>query len=99
MLVESDLLVNRKANKEVLFVTQSIDDFVMTNLTEFNGRKIIAAEKAKLDLEVSEDDENIPKLSDEEQKEFFDWLGDILKQSVKEVNVRHFPILFETTQH
>ncbi|CCI41117.1 unnamed protein product [Albugo candida] len=76
----------KKANKEVLFVTQSIDDFVMTNLTEFNGRKIIAAEKAKLDLEVSEDDENIPKLSDEEQKEFFDWLGDILKQSVKEVN-------------
>nr|CCA17288.1 heat shock protein 75 kDa putative [Albugo laibachii Nc14] len=75
----------KKANKEVLFVTQSIDDFVMTNLTEYNGRKIIAAEKAKLDLETSQDDETTPKLSEVEQKEFFDWLGGILQENVKEV--------------
>lgn len=63
-----------------------IDDFVMTNVAEFNGRKVVSAETAKLDIEDT-DDASTRKLSEEEQRQFGAWLKLTLEDSIKEVKV------------
>lgn len=79
---------DRKTNKEVLFVYSPIDDFVMTNVGEFNGRKVVSAEHAKLD--IADDDSAGKKLSEDEQRVFGAWLKLTLEDKVKEVKVRRF---------
>ncbi|EEY69328.1 heat shock protein 75 kDa, mitochondrial precursor [Phytophthora infestans T30-4] len=74
----------KKMNKEVLFVYSPIDDFVMTNIAEFNGRKVISAEHAKVDV-VSDDNASGKKLSKDEQDLFGAWLKLTLEDNVKEV--------------
>jgi HSP90 family molecular chaperone len=41
----------KKHGKEVLFLYHTIDDFVMNNLKEFGGRKLVSAETSSVDLE------------------------------------------------
>lgn len=77
----------RKMNKEVLFVYSPIDDFVMTNVAEFNGRKVISAEHAKVDVDSDADSTSKRKLSTDEQQLFGAWLQLTLEDSVKEVKV------------
>ncbi|KAI9914059.1 hypothetical protein PsorP6_005886 [Peronosclerospora sorghi] len=43
--------VNIKMNKERLFVYSPIDKFVMTNVAEFNNRKVISAEHANANVD------------------------------------------------
>uniref|UniRef100_K3WJY4 Histidine kinase/HSP90-like ATPase domain-containing protein n=1 Tax=Globisporangium ultimum (strain ATCC 200006 / CBS 805.95 / DAOM BR144) TaxID=431595 RepID=K3WJY4_GLOUD len=74
----------KKTNKEVLFVYSPIDDFVMTNVGEFNGRKVVSAENAKLDIEDAED-ASAKKLSEDDKQLFGAWLKLTLEDSVKEV--------------
>jgi hypothetical protein len=67
----------------------------MTNVAEFNNRKIVSAENAKLeDLEDAEDATK-PKLSEDEQRLFGAWLKLTLEANVKEVKVRSV----NTTSH
>ncbi|CAI5738756.1 unnamed protein product [Hyaloperonospora brassicae] len=75
----------KKMNKEVLFVYSPMDDFVMTNVAEFNGRKVISAEHAKIDVGSDADDATEKKLSEDEQQLFGAWLKLTLEDSVKEV--------------
>ncbi|CAH0479771.1 unnamed protein product [Peronospora belbahrii] len=75
----------KKMNKEVLFVYSPIDDFVMTNVAEFNGRKVISAEHAKVDIDGTADNAFEKKLSKDEQDLFGAWLKLALEDSVKEV--------------
>lgn len=46
-----------KHNREVLFIFSPIDDFVMTNLTDFEGRKLKNVDSSDIDLGDSKDDE------------------------------------------
>lgn len=64
-----------------------IDDFVMTNVGEFNGRKVVSAENAKIDVEDVED-ASTKKLSEDDKRLFGAWLKLTLEDSVKEVKVR-----------
>ncbi|GMF17328.1 unnamed protein product [Phytophthora fragariaefolia] len=75
----------RKLNKEVLFVYSPIDDFVMTNVAEFNGRKVVSAEHAKIDVDSEDDAASGKKLSKDEQQLFGAWLKLTLEDSVKDV--------------
>ncbi|RQM09011.1 hypothetical protein DD237_000459 [Peronospora effusa] len=75
----------KKMNKEVLFVYSPIDDFVMTNVAEFNGRKVISAEHAKVDVDSDTDSASGKKLSKDEQDLFGAWLKLTLEDNVKEV--------------
>ena len=79
-------------NKEVLFVYSPIDDFVMTNVAEFNGRKVISAEHAKVDVDSDADADSASgkKLSKDEQDLFEAWLKLALEDHVKEVRVRYW---------
>lgn len=78
---------DRKLNKEVLFVYSPIDDFVMTNVAEFNGRKVVSAEHAKVDVDSDDGSASGKKLSKDEQQLFGAWLKLTLEDSVKEVKV------------
>ncbi|CAI5732978.1 unnamed protein product [Peronospora destructor] len=75
----------KRMNKEVLFVYSPIDDFVMTNVAEFNGRKVISAEHAKVDVDSDTDSASEKKLSKDEQDLFGAWLKLTLEDNVKEV--------------
>uniref|UniRef100_M4B908 Histidine kinase/HSP90-like ATPase domain-containing protein n=1 Tax=Hyaloperonospora arabidopsidis (strain Emoy2) TaxID=559515 RepID=M4B908_HYAAE len=77
----------KKMNKEVLFVYSPMDDFVMTNVAEFNGRKVISAEHAKINVDSDGDSTSKKKLSKDEQQLFEAWLKLTLEDSVKEVKV------------
>merc|ERR1712166_75106 len=72
----------KKQGYEVLFTNEDIDDYLLTNVPDFDGKKIESAQSAKLDLQT---DEMSTKLSVEEQKELCDWLKDTLDGRVTEV--------------
>ncbi|KAH9082527.1 hypothetical protein Ae201684P_009850 [Aphanomyces euteiches] len=75
----------KKTKKEVLLVYHSMDDFVMNSVGEFNGRKVVSAEAAKLD--VQEEDASGEKLSDEDANLLTAWLGLKLEDKVSSVSV------------
>lgn len=64
-----------------------IDDFVMTNVGEFNGRKVVSVENAKIDVEDAGETTD-RKLSEDDKQLFSAWLKLTLEDSVKEVKVR-----------
>ena len=52
----------KKHNKEILFLYNSIDDFVMSNIKTFNGRTLVSAEDSSINL----DSNSIDKKNDTE---------------------------------
>src|SRR5437773_6643162 len=70
-------------NLEVLFCYEAVDEYVMNNVREFDGRKLIAADHA--DVKLSD----IPKpegaLSDDDVKKLTAWLKETLGDRVAEV--------------
>jgi HSP90 family molecular chaperone len=73
----------RKNNTEVLFLYQPMDDFVMNNLAEFNGRKLVTAETTDLDL--GEDDSAAPVEIDEDVTAMVGWMKAALDGKVADV--------------
>lgn len=59
----------------------------MTNVGEFNGRKVVSAENAKIDID-DDADASGKKLSEDDKRLFGAWLKLTLEDSVKEVKVR-----------
>ncbi len=81
------LEVFRKNDIDVLFLFEPVDDFVMSALHEYKGKKLISADQSDLDLslskeEISDDDE---KLSADQIASLTSWMGDILSENVSEV--------------
>ena len=80
----------KKADKEVIFVYSAIDDFVMTNLGKYEGRKLVSAEKGDLKLDDDKDvdgDEESGGLSTEAVQELCTWLQITLKDKVAKAKV------------
>jgi TNF receptor-associated protein 1 len=74
----------RARNLEVLFCYESVDEYVMNNVREFDGRKLVAADHADVKLA------DLPKppegaLSDEETNKLTAWLKETLGARVAEV--------------
>jgi HSP90 family molecular chaperone len=75
---------------EVMFLYQSIDDFVMTNLGEYKGKKVVSIESSnaaeeiynlptkKTDDQKDETEEDLPALTGDAFKEFATWLKEML---------------------
>ena len=48
----------KKHNKEVLFLYNTIDDFVMSNVKTFSGRTLLSAETSSIDLDKDSSDKD-----------------------------------------
>src|SRR5262249_45662574 len=70
-------------NLEVLFCYEAVDEYVMNNVREFDGKKIIAADHGDVKLA------DIPKpegaLTDDQVKDLTKWIKDTLGERVAEV--------------
>ncbi|MBL9199922.1 MAG: molecular chaperone HtpG, partial [Opitutaceae bacterium] len=70
-------------NLEVLFCFEAVDEYVMNNVREFDGKKLTAADHADVKLA------DLPKpegaLSDDDVKKLTGWLKDTLGERVAEV--------------
>lgn len=70
-------------NLEVLFCYENVDDYVMRNLTEFDGKKLLAADSA--DVKLDEKETAGEALSQEEMDALSKWLKETLGDRVTEV--------------
>lgn len=75
-------------NVEVLFLYHALDDFVMQNLREYNGRNILSAESGNTEVSETKDDKDIKGIDKEKKHdELIQYLQEILKDKVSSVIV------------
>jgi molecular chaperone HtpG len=85
------LEVFRKKGIEVLLMSDRVDEWVVSHLTEFDGKELVSVAKGGLDLGKLEDEAE-KKEQEKEADEFRDLTGrikDSLGDKVKEVRVTH----------
>ncbi|HWA86602.1 MAG TPA: molecular chaperone HtpG [Opitutus sp.] len=70
-------------NLEVLFCYESVDEYVMNSVREFDGRKLTAADHA--DVKLSDLPKPEGALSESDTKELTKWLKDTLGERVADV--------------
>jgi len=70
-------------NLEVLFCYESVDEYVMNNVREFDGKKLTAADHA--DVKLTDLPKSDGSLSDDEIKSLTEWLKKTLGDRVAEV--------------
>jgi TNF receptor-associated protein 1 len=81
----------RKRDIEIIYTLEPIDDFVMSHLDEFDGKKLVSADRADLDLsaiktpEDTEEKEEAASLEPEVVKSLTGWIKEALGGRVKEV--------------
>ncbi|MES9928063.1 MAG: molecular chaperone HtpG, partial [Candidatus Thiodiazotropha sp. 6PDIVS] len=83
------LEVLKKKDIEVLLLSDRVDEWLVTSLTEFDGKTLHSVAKGALDLgdlEDKEEQEGQEKQA-EEHKPLLDRMQEILKESVKEIRV------------
>jgi TNF receptor-associated protein 1 len=73
----------RARNLEVLFCYEAVDEYVMNNVREFDGKKLAAADHA--DVKLSEQPRAEGALGEAETKALLAWLKDCLGERVAEV--------------
>lgn len=82
-----------KKNKiEILYTLEPIDDFVLNHLAEFDGKKLVSADRADLQLPESTNEEKAEDTSDDatvlpekEVEALCTWMKEVLGEKVKEV--------------
>jgi molecular chaperone HtpG len=83
----------RKKDIEIIYTLEPIDDFVMNHLGEFDGKRLVSADRADLDLSAikgkEEPGENKKETSLEPEvvQSLTNWIKDALAGRVKEVIV------------
>ncbi len=85
------LEIFRKKGIEVLLLADRVDEWVVSNLTEFDGKPLASVAKGDLDLGKLEDEqEKVEQEKDAESfKELTDRIGKALGEQAKEVRVTH----------
>ena len=73
----------KSRNLEVLFCYETVDEYVMNNVREFDGKKITAADHA--DVKLSEQPWAVGALGEAETKSLLGWLKETLGERVSEV--------------
>ena len=73
----------RARNIEVLFCYETVDEYVMNNVREFDGKKLTAADHA--DVKLSEQPKAEGSLPEDEVKALVGWLKESLGERVSEV--------------
>src|SRR5690606_33220423 len=70
---------------EVAFFTDPVDSYVLQSLPEFAGKKLVAADRAEIELDDLSDDNE--KLSEADSKSLTEWLKEKLGDKVASVNI------------
>ena len=70
---------------EVIYFTEPVDEYVVSTLTEFSGKKLVSADSADLELPDAPDAENRESLSDSEAEDFSSWMKETLGDAVEKV--------------
>ncbi len=81
----------KKQNIEIIYTMEPIDDFVFSHLGEFDGKKLLSADRADLDLPEDKDDNkeaetNTDKLDKNIATSLTKWMKEVLGENVKEVS-------------
>ncbi|WP_419174550.1 molecular chaperone HtpG [Desulfosediminicola sp.] len=83
----------KKRDIEIIYTMEPIDDFVLSHLGEFEGKKLVSADRADLDLGESEEEskeaenESGEKLDDQSTDSLVAWLKETLAAQVGDVIV------------
>ncbi len=84
----------RKRNLEIIYTLEPIDDFVMSHLAEYEGKKLVSADRGDLELPETDNDKTDQPENDKKEslpadrlESLSKWMQDILKGKVKEVHV------------
>jgi len=75
----------KKKGLEVVYMTDPLDEYVVQQVTEYEGNQLQAAHKAELSFDDDEK-EQLEKLK-EEFKPLTDWMGKVLGKKVEKVTV------------
>ncbi|RYD05069.1 hypothetical protein N752_10885 [Desulforamulus aquiferis] len=70
---------------EVLYTREAADDYILSQLGEFEGKKIVSVDQSDLDIEGFADRDQAQSLSAEETNDLITWLKDALGDKVTEV--------------
>ena len=93
MIPQVEMLINK--GKEVLFLTEYLDEFVIKTINEYSGKTFINATDNKLDNLSEEEKKEIDKINDD-NKDLLGKMKDYLKDSVKDVkfsnNLNNHPV-------
>jgi len=72
---------------EVLFLYEPVDEYVMSNLREYDEKTLVSADQGDLKLDDAPQPQTEGSLSDDEAKELCAWLKETIGDRVKEVKV------------
>jgi molecular chaperone HtpG len=84
----------RKKDIEIIYTMEPIDDFVLSHLAEFDGKKLVSADRA--DLAISKDEEEgkeseaaggSDRLDKDALARLTDWLKKVLEKTISDVVV------------
>lgn len=76
----------RARGLEVAFFTEAVDDYVLEGLREYKGKKLVAANRAGIDLEELPDESEGEDLTEEETEGLVSWLNSTLDDRVERVD-------------
>lgn len=85
------LEVFRKKGIEVLLLSDRVDEWMMSHLTEFDGKALTSVAKGDLDIDKlgDKEDQEAAKQAEEELKPLLDRMQKALGEKVKEVRFSH----------
>ena len=72
---------------EVLFLYEAVDEYVMSNLREYEEKTLVSADQGDLKLEDNPEPNDEGSLSEDESKDLCSWLKETIGDRVKEVKV------------
>ena len=72
---------------EVLFLYEAVDEYVMSNLREYEEKTLVSADQGDLKLEDTHEPNDEGSLSEDESKGLCSWLKETIGDRVKEVKV------------
>ena len=71
----------------MLFLYEAVDEYVMSNLREYEEKTLVSADQGDLKLEDTPEPNDEGSLSEDERKDLCSWLKETIGDRVKEVKV------------
>jgi len=75
----------RAADIEVLYTQEPVDDFALSNLGQFEGKNLVSADQAELDIPAPPPKEGMESLEYDQIREITAWFKEVLGERVNEV--------------